>query len=71
MKIQKIISQSRRDFQAIYICEHCNATQEGYGYDDAHFHNNVIPSMECGKCGKQGKKESKPRTPKYYEGQVI
>ena len=42
MKIKTIKSQSRRDFQAIYECEHCGATHEGYGYDDANFHNNVI-----------------------------
>ena len=23
MKIEKIVSQSRRDFRAIYVCEHC------------------------------------------------
>ena len=52
MKIQKITSQTRRDFYAIYECEHCGATHESYGYDDDNFHKNVIPSMKCEKCGK-------------------
>ena len=42
MKIKRIISQSRRDFNAVYECEHCENLVEGYGYDDANFHNNVI-----------------------------
>lgn len=52
MKIQTIKSQHRRDFTAIYECEHCGDTHEGSGYDDNHFHMNVIPKMECAKCGK-------------------
>lgn len=52
MKIKKIIDQNRRDFNAIYECEFCGATKEGYGYDDSNFHNNVIPNMKCPKCGK-------------------
>ena len=48
MKIKEIISQSRRDFTAIYECEHCeHITDPSYGYDDANFHNNVIPVMKC------------------------
>ena len=43
MHIKKIVSQNRRDFIAIYECEHCGHTSEGSGYDDAHFHKNVIP----------------------------
>lgn len=39
MKIKKIISQHRRDFQAVYECEHCGYTVESYGYDDEYFHN--------------------------------
>jgi len=37
MKIQKILSQNRRDFQAIYECEHCGYSHQGSGYDDAMF----------------------------------
>lgn len=54
MKIKKILSQYRRDFQAIYECQHCGHEQKGYGYDDANFHENVIPAMKCPKCDKTG-----------------
>lgn len=54
MKIKNIINQYRRDFHAIYECQHCGHEEKGSGYDDANFHNNVIPKMECGKCGKTG-----------------
>lgn len=46
MKIKNIVSQYRRDFQAIYECEHCGHTKEGSGYDDENFHQNVIPKMK-------------------------
>ena len=52
MKIKQILSQSRRDFRAIYECENCGFTEEGGGYDDRNFHDNVIPDMVCTKCGK-------------------
>ena len=52
MKITKITSQHRRDFRAIYVCEECGHEQEGPGYDDRNFHDNVIPDMKCKKCGK-------------------
>jgi uncharacterized CHY-type Zn-finger protein len=53
MRIKEIISQHRRDFRAIYECEHCNDSHEDSGYDDANFHKNVIPNMVCGKCQKK------------------
>ncbi len=65
MKIKKIISQSRRDFTAIYECEHCGYETEGYGYDDVHFHLNVIPKMKCRKCGKEADKNYRALTTKY------
>ena len=71
MKIQKIKSQNRRDFQAIYECEHCGYTTEGYGYDDANFHNNVIPDMKCKQCGKRGSEGYRPLAPKYDANQVV
>lgn len=52
MRIQKITSQNRRDFYAVYECEGCGATKEGSGYDDRNFHDNVIPSMKCTECDK-------------------
>lgn len=67
MKIQKILSQNRRDFTAIYECQPCGHTQEGYGYDDANFHNEVIPNMECKACGatSQGVATSSASIPDY------
>lgn len=71
MHIKNIISQHRRDFTAIYKCEHCNSIIKGRGYDDRNFHENVIPSMICLKCGKKGGKEYKPLAPKYPDGHVV
>ena len=68
MKIKEIISQHRRDFKAIYECEHCGYTREGGGYDDANFHNNVIPKMECPGCKKKAGDNYRPLTTKYPEG---
>ena len=53
MKIKEILSQIRRDFTAIYMCEHCDHEEEGNGYDDDNFHRNVVPMMKCKKCGKK------------------
>ena len=53
MKIQKITSMNRRDFHAIYECEFCGFTENGSGYDDSNFHENVIPNMKCPVCGKK------------------
>lgn len=65
MKIKSIKSQHRRDFTAEYECEHCNHIYEGYGYDDANFHNNVIPNMKCDNCGQSsnGVASSSPTIP--------
>jgi transcription elongation factor Elf1 len=71
MKIKKIISQHRRDFTAIYECEHCGHEKEGSGYDDANFHQNVIPDMKCKKCGKKSGADYRPLSTKYPEGYQI
>jgi transcription elongation factor Elf1 len=68
MKIKEIISQNRRDFKAIYICEHCGNEVKKSGYDDANFHKNVIPNMQCSKCGKKADINYRPLTTKYDEG---
>lgn len=50
MRIKQILSQNRRDFWAIYECEHCGYTKKDSGYDDANFHENVIPNqLKCDK----------------------
>lgn len=71
MKIKEIVNQHRRDFTAIYICEHCGNEDKSGGYDDANFHNNVIPQMKCKKCGEVGAKDYTPRRTKYTEGVQI
>jgi ribosomal protein L37AE/L43A len=71
MKIKEIIGQSRRDFRAIYECEHCGHSKQGSGYDDANFHQNVIPEMKCEKCGKKAGDDYRPLSTKYPEGYQI
>jgi transcription elongation factor Elf1 len=71
MKIKTITSQTRRDFVAVYECEHCGHTTVSSGYDDDNFHRNVIPSMECESCGKTANKNYRPLTAKYPADAVI
>lgn len=71
MKIQKIESQSRRDFYAVYECEHCGHTQRGSGYDDDNFHLNVIPKMKCPECGKVALENYRPMRTKYPDYAVV
>lgn len=68
MRIKRFISQHRRDFTAVYECEHCGYEEEGAGYDDAYFHNKVIPNKVCPKCGKKAREDYRPFAPKYPEG---
>ena len=71
MKIKEIISQNRRDFTAIYECEHCGHTENGGGYDDTNFHKNAIPDMKCPKCGKKAPENHRALTTKYPDGMHI
>jgi len=71
MKIKRIISQSRRDFRAIYECEHCGDEYEKYGYDDSYFHKVVIPGWTCKKCGKKASDDYRPLTTKYPDSVTI
>ncbi|WP_368640611.1 hypothetical protein ABRZ04_05360 [Castellaniella ginsengisoli] len=66
MKIKSITSQHRRDFTAVYECQHCGHEQKGDGYDDAYFHEKVIPAMKCASCGKSGNEvTSAPSVPAH------
>lgn len=74
MKIKKIISQSRRDFRAIYECDHddCDHEEEGPGYDDDHFHTNVVPDMVCEKCKRKASSVGfRALRTKYPEGMSV
>lgn len=68
MKIKEIVSQSRRDFTAIYECEHCAHTHKASGYDDSNFHKNVIPTMPCPECKQTASDTYRPLATKYPEG---
>jgi len=71
MKIKEIVSQHRRDFTAIYICEHCGHEEKGSGYDDTYYHQNVIPERKCDECGKVAPKDYEPIATKYPDGQIV
>lgn len=68
MRIEKILSQHRRDFTAIYKCEHCGHEDRRPGYDDTYFHSNVVPSMCCPTCGFSAADDFVALEPKYPEG---
>ena len=74
MKIQKITSQNRRDFYALFECEFCGHVEKCSGYDDSYFHQSVIPTMKCDSCGKSTNLDTpknveppRPLAPKYPE----
>lgn len=53
MRIKEITFESRNDFHAIMVCEHCGHTQNlTSGYHDNYYHTQVIPSMHCKGCGR-------------------
>ena len=71
MRIKKITSQHRRDFSAIYECEHCGHEKRGTGYDDDYFHRNVVSTMICPACGKNADEDFRPMETKYPADKVI
>jgi ribosomal protein L37AE/L43A len=71
MKIKEMISQHRRDFWAIYECEHCGHEEKKSGYDDRDFHELVIPKMECPKCHKKADENYRPLTTKYHDYETV
>lgn len=71
MRIKEIISQHRRDFTAIYECEHCGHTVKGGGYDDDNYHRNIIPKKRCGKCDKAASDSYRPLATKYPDGMQV
>ena len=71
MKITKIISQHRRDLMLELTCEHCGHTITEPGYDDEHFHTNVVPGMPCEECGKTAPEGFEPMSPRYASWEVV
>ncbi len=71
MKIKTITYQHRRDFTAIYGCEHCGHELKGLGYDDANYHHNVIPTIICPECRNTASDDYRPLTTKYAEDVVV
>lgn len=72
MKIKEILSQHRRDFSAIFVCEHCGHEEKKNGcYDDEFYHTNVIPNMECPSCGKKAPDSYRPLATKYPADQQV
>lgn len=55
MRIVKINSRHNRDFWADMEREFCgHQVKNDSGYDDANYHQNVIPQMVCPSCKKTG-----------------
>lgn len=71
MKIKEKASQYRRDFTAVYGCEHCGETETSSGYDDSYFHSQVIPGMKCKSCGKTSGDDYKSQATKYADHEVV
>ena len=66
-----MISQSRRDFKAVFECESCEAEETISGYDDTHFHQKVIPDMKCKNCEEKAPAQYRALAPKYAEHQQV
>lgn len=61
MEIVDVLWKERADFNAVIRCEHCGHHQPLYsGYDDATFHDKVIPSIKCAYCDKRTLEHSHP-----------
>lgn len=71
MHIKEMKSQHRRDFIAEFECEHCGFTKTRGGYDDANFHNKVIPQMKCDQCCRTASDAYAPRATKYAEHEIV
>lgn len=71
MRILRKLSQHRRDFRAVFVCEHCEAEYELPGYDDKNFHDNVIPTIPCRVCGKKSPDTYWAEEPLFPEGYQI
>ena len=72
MYLKEKTQQHRRDFRGILHCEHCDHEQElTSGYDDANYHENVIPSIKCRQCGQVAPADGKRTAPSVPAWKVI
>lgn len=71
MRIKEITSQNRRDFMAVFECEHCGNKCHRSGYDDDNFHRNVVPQIPCPNRGKTAPENFRPLTTKYAANEVV
>lgn len=59
MKIKAISACYGRDLYGTLECEHCGSTQKlTGGYDDTHWHQNVLPAFHCQSCNKNSAGET-------------
>ena len=54
-----------------YFCDCCGKEKQGEGYDDTHFHRDVVPDMKCKECGKTAGADYRPLATKYPDGQRV
>lgn len=71
MRIREKLRQYRRDFMAVFECEHCGHTHEQHGYDDSYFHNHVVPGMTCPQCGKSAGADYKPMDTVHRDEETV
>ena len=62
MQIKEITFEMGNDFHAVMECEHCGHTRRNKsGYNDAYYHEHVIPAMKCVACGKSTMSTTTPK----------
>lgn len=71
MHLHHKTGQHRRDFTAVYECEHCRHQHTSHGYDDAYFHASVIPAMVCPECGKTAESNAPASSPDVPAGVTL
>lgn len=53
MRIKELKPGTGRDLYGSLECEHCGQVEKlSGGYDDAHWHRNVLPAVHCPSCRK-------------------
>lgn len=72
MRLLRKTRQHRRDFTGVFECEHCGHTHERSGcYDDAYYHEHVIPRLPCPQCGEASPFANAQSSPDVPAGVVL